>query len=33
VLVSDDDVRRAQRRLWEDLRVIAEPGGATALPR
>src|SRR6202008_581859 len=31
VLVTDDDVRRAQRRLWEDLRVIAEPAGATGL--
>lgn len=31
VLVSDDDIRAAQRALWQELRVIAEPGGATAL--
>lgn len=31
VLVTDDDVRRAQRELWDDLRLIAEPGGAAAL--
>jgi threonine dehydratase len=31
VLVSDDAVRQAQRALWEELRVIAEPAGATAL--
>jgi threonine dehydratase len=30
VLVSDDDIRAAQRRLWEILRVVAEPGGVTA---
>jgi threonine dehydratase len=30
VLVSDDDIRAAQRRLWESLRVVAEPGGVTA---
>jgi threonine dehydratase len=30
VLVSDDAIRRAQRALWEQLRVIAEPGGAAA---
>jgi threonine dehydratase len=30
VLVEDDDIRRAQRALWEALRVVAEPGGAAA---
>jgi threonine dehydratase len=31
VLVSDDAIRDAQRRLWKLLRVVAEPGGAAAL--
>jgi threonine dehydratase len=31
VLVTDDAVRAAQKALWEDLRVVAEPSGATAL--
>ena len=31
VLVGDDDVLHAQRVLWDELRVLAEPGGATAL--
>ncbi|WP_419905818.1 threonine/serine dehydratase [Kiloniella sp.] len=31
ILVSDQDVRNAQRLLWESFRQIAEPGGATAL--
>ncbi len=31
VLVSDADITAAQTWLWEHLRVIAEPGGATAL--
>ena len=31
VLVSDDAVRKAQRALWDELRVIAEPAGATGL--
>ncbi|GAB4228928.1 MAG: threonine/serine dehydratase [Kiloniellaceae bacterium] len=31
VLVSDDDIRAAQRALWETLRVVAEPGGAAAM--
>jgi threonine dehydratase len=31
LLVSDDAIRDAQRRLWDVLRVAAEPGGATAL--
>jgi threonine dehydratase len=30
VLVSDDDIRDAQRALWETLRIVAEPGGAAA---
>ena len=31
VLVSDADIQRAQRTLWESLRIVAEPGGAAAL--
>lgn len=31
VLVDDDAVRAAQRKLWDELRVIAEPAGATGL--
>ncbi len=31
VLVSDDAVRAAQCALWEELRVVAEPAGATGL--
>jgi threonine dehydratase len=31
VLVSDDAVREAQRALWNELRVAAEPAGATGL--
>jgi threonine dehydratase len=31
VLVGDDAIRDAQRRLWDVLRVVVEPGGATAL--
>jgi len=31
LLVTDDAVRAAQRALWDELRVIAEPAGATAL--
>lgn len=31
VLVPDDAIRDAQRRLWDAVRVFAEPGGATAL--
>lgn len=31
VLVSDDAIREAQVRLWDKLRTVAEPGGATAL--
>jgi len=31
VLVGDADIVRAQRALWDAVRVAAEPGGATAL--
>lgn len=31
VLVTDDAIRDAQRRLWKTLRIVAEPGGAAAL--
>jgi threonine dehydratase len=31
VLVDDDAVRKAQRALWEDLHVIAEPSGAAGV--
>ena len=31
VLVSDVSIRQSQLVLWNDLRVVAEPGGATAL--
>jgi threonine dehydratase len=30
ILVRDEDIRVAQRVLWNDLRIVAEPGGATA---
>lgn len=30
LLVDDDEIRAAQRALWERLRVVAEPGGAAA---
>lgn len=30
VLVSDDDIRAAQARLWQGCRIVAEPGGAAA---
>jgi threonine dehydratase len=30
VLVSDDEIRAAQRTLWGSLRVVTEPGGAAA---
>jgi threonine dehydratase len=30
VLVTDDQIRDAQRALWGDVHVIAEPGGAAA---
>jgi threonine dehydratase len=31
VLVPDAAIRAAQRLLWETARLVAEPGGATAL--
>jgi len=31
VLVADEAIREAQRRLWAEARVAAEPGGAAAL--
>src|SRR5919198_2926931 len=31
VLVNDDAVRQAQRALWEELHVVAEPSGATGV--
>jgi threonine dehydratase len=31
LLVSDANVHEAQRRLWHDTRLVAEPGGAVAL--
>jgi threonine dehydratase len=30
ILVSDDEIVAAQKRLWETVRVAAEPGGAAA---
>ncbi len=31
VLVADEAIRAAQTNLWERLRIVTEPGGATAL--
>ena len=31
ILVSDDDIRKAQETLWNTARIAAEPGGAAAL--
>jgi threonine dehydratase len=31
VLVPDEAITAAQRLLWDELRIVAEPGGATAL--
>ena len=31
VLVSDEAIREAQRRLWDVLRVVSEPGAAAPL--
>jgi threonine dehydratase len=31
VLVSDEAILETQRQLWERLRIVAEPGGVTAL--
>jgi threonine dehydratase len=30
VLVTDDEIRNAQERLWDVLRIVVEPGGAAA---
>jgi len=30
VTVPDDAIRRAQQRLWDELRIVAEPGGVAA---
>ena len=30
VLVTDEEILEAQKRLWESVRVVAEPGGAAA---
>jgi threonine dehydratase len=30
VLVTDDDIRNAQRRLWREMQLVSEPGGAAA---
>jgi threonine dehydratase len=30
VLVSDDDIRAAQKALWDRARIVTEPGGAAA---
>lgn len=29
-LVSDDDIRAAQRKLWREMQLVTEPGGAAA---
>ena len=29
-LVTDDDIRNAQRKLWRDMQLVTEPGGAAA---
>ena len=29
-LVSDDEIRQAQRKLWRDMQLVTEPGGAAA---
>jgi threonine dehydratase len=31
VVVTEDDLRAAQRELWQQFRLVAEPGGAAAL--
>jgi len=30
ILVSDEEIRAAQEALWKTVRIVAEPGGATA---
>jgi threonine dehydratase len=29
-LISDDDIRNAQRHLWREMQLVTEPGGAAA---
>lgn len=29
-LISDEDIRNAQRRLWREMQLVTEPGGAAA---
>jgi threonine dehydratase len=31
VVVSDDEIRTTQRAIWDELRLISEPGGAAAM--
>jgi threonine dehydratase len=31
LVITDDHIVEAQKALWRELRLIAEPGGATAL--
>ena len=31
LLVSDEEIVAAQKKLWETTRIVAEPGGAAAL--
>ncbi len=31
VLVTDEEIRQTQRAMWDNLRILAEPGGAAAL--
>jgi threonine dehydratase len=31
IVVTDDDIRATQRAIWDDLRLVCEPGGAAAL--
>jgi threonine dehydratase len=31
VLVEDDELRAAMRRLWGELRILVEPAGAAAV--
>jgi threonine dehydratase len=30
VLISDEDIRNAQRKLWREMQLVTEPGGAAA---
>lgn len=31
ILITDDEIRAAQRHLWDEFRLVVEPGGAAAL--